>query len=448
MDLLERNQTMVEEGAVLSPSQTPQQGATPSGWSQRLREQLERWPEKALLRALSALEEGTLELRFGGIANRFGQPAPDGLEAKIEVKDPRFFRAAVLGGSLGAAEAYMDGWWDSPDLVSVVRLFARNREALSKLEGPLSRIFFFPARLVHKLRANTRRGSQRNIAAHYDLGDELFGEFLDPTLTYSAACFDHPDWTLEQAQQAKLERLARKLQLQPADHVLEIGSGWGSLALYFASRFGCRVTTVTISRHQLETARRRVQEAGLERQVSVEFRDYRDLEGKFSKIVSVEMVEAVGLERLEGFFERVARCLEPEGLFCLQAITIAERFFKAASRNVDFIQRYIFPGGAIPSVTGLFEAATSGGALVPLGMEEFGLDYAETLRRWRERFVAQRDRIARFGFGERFQRMFEYYFSYCEGGFLERSIGDVQILFGGRAFRGASWRPRLGDITL
>ncbi len=446
MDLLERSQAMVETGTVLPASETHgREQSQPCGV--RAPNRAGSWSERLLFRALAEIAEGQLELNYRGTTEHFGQAAPDGLRAAIEVRDPRFFQAAVLGGSLGAAEAYLDGWWDSPDLVSVVRLLARNRNALGRLDGSLSRIVTFPFRLLHRMRANTRRGSRRNIRAHYDLGNELFAEFLDPSLTYSSAYFEKTDLSLEEAQRAKLERIAQKLALQPNDHVLEIGTGWGALALHFAGHYGCRVTTITISRNQFETASQRIKQAGLQDRVQVLLQDYRDVRGCYSKVVSVEMIEAVGLERLEGFFDRIADCLASNGLFCLQAITIAERFFEAASRSVDFIQRYIFPGGAIPSVTRLVEAASRRGRLVPLGLEELGLDYAETLKRWRERFLERRDQILRLGLGERFVRMWNYYFAYCEGGFRERSLGDVQLLFGGTQFRDPVWRASTGKAS-
>lgn len=398
-------------------------------------------------RHLGRLREGTLELWFEGTSTCYGSPAEDGLNALVRVLDRRFFAKVLTGGSLGAAEAYLDGWWESPDLVALVRLLARNRESLDALDGGVARALAMPARLAHLLRANTRSGSRRNIREHYDLSNAFFQEFLDASMTYSAAWFARPEQSLEAAQAAKIDRLARKLQLSPGDHLLEIGTGWGSLALQVAREYGCRVTTTTISREQYELARDRVRAAGLANQIRVLFEDYRDLRGMFSRIVSVEMVEAVGLERLPHFFEVVANRLASNGLAAIQSITIAERFYEAARRSVDFIQRYIFPGGAIPSVTALLQAATATGRLIPLQLEELGLDYAETLRRWRERFESRFERIRKLGFDERFRRMWRYYLAYCEGGFRERSLGNVQILLAGTSFRGRVWRLELPEAV-
>ncbi len=382
-------------------------------------------------------------MRSGKTLRRLGRESADGLAADLEVRDPRLWTALAAGGSLAAAEAYIDGWWESHDLTALVRLLVRNRAVLEGLDSGLGRLAALPARLWHGLRANSRRGSRRNIEAHYDLGNELFELFLDETMTYSAAAFERPGMTLAEAQSAKIERLCRKLDLGADDHLLEIGTGWGALAIHAAARHGCRVTTTTISPAQRLEAKRRIRAAGLEDRIEVLDRDYRDLTGRFSKIVSVEMVEAVGHERMTGFFATLDRLLEPAGLVALQSITIADRTYDSARRSVDFIQRYIFPGGAIPSLTSLLDAATAGSRLTPLHVEDLGLHYAATLRLWSHRFEDRLDRVRELGFDQRFVRLWRYYFAYCEGGFLERAIGDAQILFAGPEFRGAT---PLGDL--
>jgi cyclopropane-fatty-acyl-phospholipid synthase len=325
--------------------------------------------------------------------------------------------------------------------VSLIRLFARNREALGGLDrsgAALSTLGRAAARIVHRLRDNTRRGSRRNIAAHYDLGNDLFELFLDDSMTYSAGYFERPDATLEEAQRAKIDRLCRRLRLGPDDHLLEIGTGWGALAIHAAREYGCRVTTTTISAEQHREAELRVRRAGLDHRIRLLAADYRDLTGSFSKIVSVEMVEAVGLRRLPAYFATLDRLVAPDGLVALQAITIADRNFEAASRSVDFIQKFIFPGSAIPSLSALLSAAARASRLTPLQVDDLGLHYALTLRHWRHRFESRLDRVRALGYDERFVRLWRYYLSYCEGGFLERAIGDAQIVFAAPEFRGAT----------
>ncbi len=392
-----------------------------------------------MLGRLERLTGGELLLREGGTETRLGRPAgspADGLRAELAVHDPRFWRQLATGGSLGAAEAYLAGWWDSPDLTSLVRVMARDHTVTSQLESGLARLGHLAARAWHALRPNSRAGSRKNIEAHYDLGNDFFALFLDASMTYSAALFERPGLTLEEAQEAKIDRLCRKLQLTPDDHLLEIGTGWGSFAMHAAGRYGCRVTTTTISPSQHAVAVRRVSDAGLADRVEILQRDYRDLTGRYSKIVSVEMIEAVGHRYLPTFFAALDRLLRPDGLVALQAITIADRNYEAALRDVDFIQRYIFPGGFIPSLTALASAATKASRLTTLHVEDLGLHYAETLLHWRDRFEAARDRILALGYPERFLRLWRYYLCYCEGGFRERVIGDAQILFAGPEFRG------------
>jgi cyclopropane-fatty-acyl-phospholipid synthase len=392
--------------------------------------------ERAFLGRLARLEEGTLVVHHDGETRRFGRPAGDGLAAELAIRDPRFFRRVAAGGSLGAAEAYLDGLWESADLVALVRLFARNREALEGIDSGLTRLGAAPARAWHLLRGNSRRGSRRNIEAQYDLGNDFFRLFLDPSMTYSAALFERPEATLEEAQRAKIDRLCRRLRLGPEDHLLEIGTGWGALAIHAAREYGCRVTTTTISPSRRDEARARIAAAGLAERIEVIERDYRDLEGTYSKVVSVEMVEAVGLERLPTFFAAIERRLAPSGLAAIQSITIAERFLEGASRGVDFIQRHIFPGGAIPSLTALFQAAATT-RLTPVEVADLGPDYARTLRAWSERFEANLEGVRALGFDERFVRTWRYYFAYCEAGFRERALSDAQVLLAGPAYRGA-----------
>ncbi len=387
---------------------------------------LQSLAERALRRRLAALRAGNLVLRDGAAETRFGEGTADAVV--VEVRDRRFYPAVVLGGSVGVGESYAEGWWTCPDPAALVRLFLRNRDALEGLEAGWA----WPARaargLAHLLRRNTRSGSRRNIGAHYDLSNEFFAAFLDDTLTYSCGFFERPDASLREASLAKYERICRLADLSSGHHVLEIGTGWGGFAVYAARRYGCRVTTTTISREQFALATRRVAEAGLADRVTVLDRDYRDLTGRYDRLVSIEMVEAVGPEYLGVFFERCAALLVPEGRMALQAITVRDDRYEAARREADFIKRHIFPGGTIFSLTALCQGA-SRTDLRLLHAEDIGPHYAETLRRWRANLRASWARLVARGFDERLLQLWEFYFCYCEGGFSEGYLGEVQLAF-------------------
>ena len=323
----------------------------------------------------------------------------------------------------------MDGLWTTNDLVGLLRVFLRNEDVMNQLDRGLARATVFAGWLAQVLaRRNTRRGSQRNILAHYDLGNDFFSLFLDPTLCYSCGIFEDPAMSLEDASRAKMERVCRKLDLRASDHLLEIGTGWGGLALHAATHFGCRVTTTTISRQQHELACQRVRNAGLQDRVTVLCRDYRDLTGRFDKIVSIEMIEAVGHAFLPTFFRQCSQRLAPEGVMLLQAITIGDSRYRQHLRSADFMQRYIFPGSCLPSITALTHAMTSGSDLQVVDLEDITPHYVPTLRHWRRRFHEQRDAVRALGYPERFMRMWEYYLCSSEAGFAERYLGDVQLL--------------------
>jgi len=383
---------------------------------------------RAVLGRLGQLQRGTLTVEDAGDVLSFGRPAADGLAARVVVRRPGFWRRLALGGSVGAGESYADGDWDADDLTAVVRLLARNREALSGLDRGLAWLGRPAASLFALLRPNTRAGARRNIADHYDLGNDFFALMLDPTMTYSAAVFDPPEATLEEASRRKLEILCRKLDLGPADHLLEIGSGWGSMAIHAASRHGCRVTTTTISPSQYELARERTRAAGLAGRVTVLLEDYRDLKGEYDKLVSIEMIEAIGHRYFGEFFRRCAARLAPGGRMLLQSITIADRHYARARDEVDFIKRYIFPGCCIPSVSALAQAMAGASDLRIVHLEDIGPHYATTLARWRENLFASLERVRGLGYPESFIRMWEFYLCYCEAGFAERALGDVQML--------------------
>ena len=383
---------------------------------------------RAVRSRLELLTRGRLELRSGDGVEVFGGAADGALTAELRVTDPRFYRRLCFGGSLGAAESYIDGDWTTPDLTALVRLFLQNADATSAFESGPARYGATLARLWGALQRNTKAGSKRNIAAHYDLGNDFFERMLDPTLSYSSAVFPTPQATLEEGSRHKLELVCKKLGLGPDDHLLEIGTGWGSLALCAAERFGARVTTTTISREQHRAAAERIRRAGLESRVTLLERDYRELEGRFDKLVSIEMIEAVGAEYYDTFFAQCARLLAPGGRFALQSITIADQKYERHRREVDFIKRYVFPGSSLPSITALLESATRASDFRLLGLEDYGLHYARTLAEWRTNLEPHRAWVLE-RYGERFYRTWQLYLAYCEAGFAEGYISVVQMLF-------------------
>jgi cyclopropane-fatty-acyl-phospholipid synthase len=380
---------------------------------------------------LGRLREGRLELVERGRRRGFGPPAAP-LVATVRVHDPSFWRA-LLGGSRRIADAYATGAWDSEDLVTLVRIGAREMPRLDRWRRPL-----VPLRnLLSRVPRNTRAGARRHVAAHYDLGNDLFRLFLDESMTYSCAVFERPRVSLREAQEDKLERVCRKLRLGPDDHVLEIGSGWGSFALHAAGRFGCRVTTTTISREQHEVASQRVREAGLEHRVSVLLDDYRDVRGRYDKLVSIEMIEAVGWQYFDLFFRRCSELLDPRGLMLLQAIVIDDRAYEVEKASRSFMREMIFPSGCLPSVEVISRCVSRATHLRLLDLEDLTAHYPETLRRWRQNFLRFAKHAGELGYDLRFQRLWELYLAYSEGGFIERRIGDVQALFAGPAYRGS-----------
>ena len=394
-----------------------------------------------LLKQLAAIQEGCLIFQMSNQAPLTLGQADHELKVRLTVTDPRFFEAVIFGGSVGAAESYMAGDWHSDDLTALIRLLVRNRDLVDGMEKGLARITGWLLQGVHWLRRNTRDGSRKNIAAHYDLGNDLFELFLDRDfMMYSSGLYYDDSESLERAQFNKLGRLCDKLDLQPDDHLLEIGTGWGGCATFAALHYGCRVTTTTISREQYEHARRRVADLDLEDKVTVLLEDYRDLKGQYDKLISIEMVEAVGHHFINDYFQHCSQLLKPNGLAIIQAITLEDHRYRQAVKSVDFIKRYIFPGSFIPCVSVLVNAAASA-ELKLTNLEDIGPSYATTLSVWRERFMAQLDEVRRLGYDERFIRMWEFYLCYCEGGFMERSISDVHLLFSKPANRREQWVP-------
>jgi cyclopropane-fatty-acyl-phospholipid synthase len=389
----------------------------------------QRLLRRLVFNRLRGLQQGRLVVHDAHGRHVFGtMPSDDPLQVTVRIHDANVYRRLALRGSIGVGEAYMVGEWSCDDLTRLMRLFVRNRAVLNGLEHGPVRLAMLLFRIGHVRRRNTRDNSRDNISAHYDLGNEFYRLFLDSTLMYSCAVFEHPDADLQQASTAKLERICRKLDLGPDDHVLEIGTGWGGFALHAARHHGCRVTTTTISREQYQLARERIAEAGLDDQVTVLLRDYRDLDGRYDKLVSIEMIEAVGHQYLDTYFRTCSQLLKDDGLMLLQAITIADQEYERARRAVDFIQQYIFPGGFLPSLSALCGSLGRATDLSVRHLEDIGPHYATTLHLWRERFRANLDRVRAQGFDEHFIRMWEYYFCYCEGGFAERALGTVQLL--------------------
>lgn len=393
------------------------------------------WHKAARTMAVKSLEllsvgSLTIEETIAGeraVTEQFGIPAEGQPQAHIRVLHPGFYHRVIKGGSIAAAEAYMDGWWDSPNLTAVTELMARNLTALDQLEAK-SRWF---SRVLHKLEHWLKRNSlvraKRNIEAHYDLGNDLYETFLDERMLYSSAWYLSTHDTLEQAQIQKMDRLCQQLQLAAGEQVIEIGTGWGAMAIYMAQRYGCHVTTTTISEQQHAYVQAEIERLGLKEQITLLKQDYRLLKGQFDKLVSIEMIEAVGKAYLPSYLEKCQSLLKPGGLMAIQAITIADQRYDYYSHNVDFIQKYIFPGGFLPSITALTQTATGHTDLVVRDVFDIGRDYARTLADWRQRFESSLSRVSSLGYDERFIRMWRYYLCYCEGGFKARTISTIHM---------------------
>jgi cyclopropane-fatty-acyl-phospholipid synthase len=397
-----------------------------------------------LLKRLACIERGCLILLDREERLTLGNPADaKDLCVTITVSDQRFYRSVVFGGSVGAAEAYMAGHWDCDDLTGLMKIVVLNEHVLLDIEGGLALLAAPLRRMYHCKNKNTRAGSRCNIEAHYDLGNDFYALFLDETMTYSCAFFERPETTLAEASIAKYDRICRKLNLRETDHLLEIGAGWGGFAIHAASRYGCRVTTTTISPSQYDWAKEDILKRGLENRISLVLEDYRDLSGTFDKLVSIEMIEAVGHHYLDAFFKQCACLLRPDGMMALQAITITDQKYEAHKKDVDFIKRYIFPGSTLTSVTALCLSATRATDLKLFQLEDITAHYARTLREWRDRFFKNIDKVRALGYSERFIRMWEYYLCYCEGAFAEHYIGDVQAVFVKPGYRPSPLIPAL-----
>ena len=390
---------------------------------------LDRLCRNTLLNTLENLHTGCIRLQEGDQQHIFGNPAATEFSAAIEILDAEAYRNIALNGSVGAGESYMTGDWTSENLPMLIRVLARNKDVVDSIDGGLASFGKLLLKGFHYLNRNTEKGSRRNIAAHYDLGNEMFELFLDPTMMYSSGIFPAETSSMEEASVYKLDRICQKLQLTAADHLVEIGTGWGSMAIHAAKHYGCKVTTTTISEEQYARAERRVREEGLEDKITLLKKDYRALEGQYDKLVSVEMIEAVGHQYLDTYIATCSRLLKDDGIALIQAITIDDQRYDQAKNEVDFIKRYIFPGSFIPCVTAISQAVTRASDMKMIHMEDITPHYARTLDAWRKRFLSNREQIMALGYDETFIRLWDFYFAYCEGGFAERVIGDVQLVF-------------------
>lgn len=390
---------------------------------------MDRIARRLVLGRLEQLQSGQIVVRENGSHATFGQVSEDfPLTAQINVYNPGFYRDIAFGGSIGAGESYINGHWASDDLGELLRIMIRNRDVLEKMDSGLALLTRPLQKAFHTLNRNTRKGSRKNIAAHYDLGNDFYKLWLDPSMMYSSAYYDSQATTLDEAATAKLDRICRKLDLTAGDSVMEIGTGWGGFAIHAATHYGCHVTTTTISQQQHDYARQAIADAGQEDRVTLLLKDYRDLEGHFDKLVSIEMIEAVGHEYHDTFFRKCCDLLKPDGQMLLQAITIADQHYDEYKSGVDFIKRYIFPGGCLTSVTDMSRTLTAHTDMRVIHLEDIGPHYATTLRDWHDRFFARIEAVRNLGYSDEFIRMWQFYLVYCESAFIERAIGDVQML--------------------
>jgi cyclopropane-fatty-acyl-phospholipid synthase len=390
--------------------------------------QIDRWSKRFVLRWLENIRVGYLTVNDGGDIYHFGN-TDDSLTATVTVTSPIAYRDILFNGLVGAGEAYMRGAWQSVDVVSAVRILSANFNEMQSQNSIWSSVNHGITSFLHRyFRENTQENSRLNIAAHYDLGNDFFGLFLDESMMYSSAIYPTADASLEAAATYKLEHICQRLQLNENDHLLEIGTGWGGMAIYAATHYGCRVTTTTISKEQYEHAKAAVKTAQVDDKVTVLLDDYRDLKGQFDKLVSIEMIEAVGHQYYKQYFSACSRLLKSSGLMLIQAITVPDQRYELTKKSTDFIQRYIFPGGELPSVTVMSSHVEKDTDMQIVGVDDITLDYAKTLAAWRERFFDKIDHVREQGFDDVFIRMWDFYFAYCEGGFRERAISTVQLV--------------------
>ncbi len=406
---------------------------------------LERLARQTVLSVLEKLKFGRIRIIEDLGQLTFGKDGPASLQASLHIHHQRFYSRILFNGSIGAAEAYMEGLWSADDLTTLMRIMALNQPVFAEMEKGPARLTAPLYKLYHLARKNTKVGSRKNILAHYDLGNNFYALFLDKTMAYSCGIFENEHSTLEEASVAKHDRICKKLQLKPGDRILEIGTGWGGFAVHAARNYGVHVTTTTISDEQYRFSRARFQKEGLQDQISILKKDYRDLTGKYDQLVSIEMIEAVGHQYFDTFFKTCSQLLRDNGMMLLQAITIQDQEFKRYTRSVDFIKRYIFPGGCVTSVAAMTASITRVTDMRLFHLEDITPHYSRTLRKWRQRFFNNIDQVRAMKFPETFIRMWEYYLCYCEGAFAERYIGDVQMLLTKPFCRRESLLPDLGE---
>lgn len=390
------------------------------GWFDRL-------CRKFTLNFLSQLQHGAITVSEAGVEQHFGDEHAE-LKTVITVLDPAFYQKLILAGSVGGGEAYIHGYWRCDNLTALVQIFARNLAVLDKMDSTWARLSRPVLKLLNYRNRNTLSQSKRNIAAHYDLGNAMYQLFLDSSMMYSSAVYPSQEASLAEAQQHKLAQICQRLQLKSEDHLIEIGTGWGSMAIYAAQHFGCKVTTTTISQQQYDYTAQRIRELGLEQQITLLFKDYRELEGTYDKLVSIEMIEAVGDDFLDNYFEKCSSLLKPDGIMVLQAITMVDNRYQQYVREVDFIKRYIFPGGCLPSISRMANAVADKTDLVIRQVQDIGFDYARTLKDWCDNFMTQRDAVHQLGYDDNFIRLWHFYLCYCEGGFRERATSAVHLV--------------------
>ncbi|MFT6387588.1 MAG: cyclopropane-fatty-acyl-phospholipid synthase [Cellvibrionaceae bacterium] len=387
------------------------------------------WAKRLVLKRLQRFTDGSLLIEDGDELHYFGEnPEKADTKGHIVIHRMSVYRDLLLNGTTGSGESYMRGEWESPDLVNVIRIMCQNLDTLYGFNSGWSTVSTFFSGLRHRLRINNKKNSKRNISAHYDLGNDFFSLFLDKSMMYSSAIYPSPETTLEDASNYKLDHVCQRLRLTPDDHLLEIGTGWGGMAIYAAKYYGCKVTTTTISKEQHSHAVSQVKAAGLQDKITVLLDDYRDLEGQFDKLVSIEMIEAVGPQYYSDYFSTCSRLLKKEGLMLIQAITMPDQRYTQTSDSADFIQLYIFPGGHLPCPSVMAKHVAKDTDMQIVGIEDITIDYALTIKAWRQRFFDKLPHIKSLGYDDIFIRMWDFYLSYCEGGFRERTIGTMQML--------------------
>ena len=390
---------------------------------------LDKVARKIILGYFKEIKEGQITVKENSDHMVFGEVTPKfPVKATIEVQNSRMYMDIAAKGLNGSADAFIKGWWTCDNLTNLVRIFTRNRDTANKFESGIANLAIWALKLSHSCRRNNLKESLRNIHAHYDLGNEFFSTFLDDTRMYSCAIFTKPESSLHEASITKIDRICKKLNLSPADHLLEIGTGWGGFALYAAKNYGCRITSTTISQEQFIFSENLIKKNGLQDQVTILKKDFRELEGQFDKLVSIEMIEAIGHRLYKTFFQKCGQLLKPEGLLAIQAITITDNLFHESKDFIDFIKQYIFPGSCIPSISALCSAASSSDIKL-FHLEDITPHYARTLKEWRTNFLQNKSRVKNLGFTNPFIRLWLFYLCYCEGGFIERQIGNVQMVF-------------------